>query len=196
MSILVGSTGGGCRSRLSSGCAPRWQSGPWASGRWYLDQASRADTLRSLGVSGSGAARLQTLAAEGRAISGTLLLRVDPQTSELREVRELRSNNGRAENHIRWRMLARETLDTATAVKQGLLIDYPVPDRPGSFKRRTPMIDPSCPLSGIEQAVSLPRLLANVAGPGPLGLPAPPVGVDTAMYMSGMSALSLQIIYV
>lgn len=159
----------------------RWRAGTWALGGHYLDLASSAESLRSLGISGEGENAALTLAAEGRTISGTLLLRLDPITHALREVRELRSNNGQMEDRIPWRLVSTETIDHATALKQGVLTAYPDAKAPATTSRITPIIDPICPLVEADFAANFPHVLASAGPVGLIGLPTLPAGVKQAV---------------
>ena len=181
--------------------AARWQSGPWAIGRRYLDLALEADVLRSLGVSGAGADAELTLAAEGPTISGTLLLRLDPISRELREVRQLQQNNGQTETLIPWRLLSSETITPALALRQGLLATLPN-DRTEAVERTGPILDPICPLLGADQTVSALQTLAtnyNIT----VGLPILPAPLTQGMVVgrsqrgenSGFEPTERQIIY-
>ncbi|MBA3943114.1 MAG: hypothetical protein H0X37_00970 [Herpetosiphonaceae bacterium] len=159
----------------------RWHHGPWATGLHYLDLAATADTLRSLGIAGSGSAATLTLSAEGRAISGTLLLRFDPVSHALREVRELQHNNGQTEERVPWQLRSTETLDEQTVAPHDLLTSYPDDNQPPLVERTSPIIDDGCPLTGSEQTQSLPRLLM-MPNLGPLiGLSALPTGLNQAL---------------
>ncbi len=158
----------------------RWYHGPWATGLHYLDLAATADTLRSLGIAGSGPAATLTLSAEGHTISGTLLLRFDPVNHALREVRELQRNNGQTEERVPWQLTSSQTLDEQTIMPIDLLVAYPDNSQPPLVERNSPVIDDGCPLTGSEQTQSLPRLLM-MPNLGPLiGLSALPTGLDHA----------------
>ncbi|MBA3946937.1 MAG: hypothetical protein H0X37_20545, partial [Herpetosiphonaceae bacterium] len=159
----------------------RWQHGAWATGLHYLDLAATADTIRSLGLSGSGSDTTLTITAAGHTISGTLLLRFDPLSHALREVRELRSNNGQTEERVPWRLLGSETIPESTALEHGLLITYPADTSPPLVDRSLPVVDRGCPLVGTDQAQSLPRLLTTPATGPLIGLPQLPPGLDHAL---------------
>lgn len=162
--------------------AARWQSGAWASGIRYLDLATSAASLRSLGVEGSGNEQLVTLAATGPAITGTLLLVFDLRSSELHSVRELRTDNGRIEARTPWRLIATETITPDLALQQGLLWTYPLASVPKIEARSAPILDRACPLLGSEQARSLPRSLSR---PELYGLPDLPAGVERGLLIGG-----------
>lgn len=163
--------------------AARWQAGIWAIGRRYLDAALAASSLRSLGVSGRDDEAALTLMAEGATISGTLLLRLDPQTEQLREIRELRTDNGETVTRVPWRLVLTQTVDDATALKQGLLIDHPTEPRPPSQQQVSPIVDRACPLTALARPLSFPRLLA-VANPYRIvGLPDLPPSIDRALLL-------------
>lgn len=140
--------------------AVRWQAGAWSLGLHYLDLAGEADSLRSLGVAGNGEAAELTLLAEGGAIEGSLLLRLDPDTRELREVREVRSANGETTAYVPWRLVLQEIVDPDTAGKQNLLDHYPN-NRPEIERHEGPLIDPGCPLTALAAPLSLLRVLAE-----------------------------------
>ncbi|MBA3943115.1 MAG: hypothetical protein H0X37_00975 [Herpetosiphonaceae bacterium] len=160
----------------------RWHHGPWAIGLQYLDLAA-AGQLRSLGTAGDGSDAALTISAEGPAIDGTLLLRFDPVSHALKEVRQLRTNNGQTEERVPWRLVLNATIDRDQAQQTGILIRYPGDALPDSVQRALPIIDRACPLTGPEQAQSLPRLLASQGqASGQLwGLPTLPLGIDRAM---------------
>lgn len=165
----------------------RWQSGAWATGARYLDLALAAASLRSLGVSGKGVEAVLTLAAEGREINGTLLLRLDPLTHELREVRELRQNNGQTQAFVPWRLVFTETLERATALRGAVLNGYPDPTPPKLVERTGPIIDPTCPLLGSEQTIKLPLAIATGQAGRLWGLPRLPPDTEQA-YLIGVPA--------
>lgn len=144
-------------AQLATTRAARWQSGPWAVGAHYLRLALDATSLRSLGTAGTGAAAALTLAAESDDIAGTLLLRLDPTTFTLREVQELRLNNGQTETTIPWRLTAQEPVANGKAVG---VLDPPLGSDLGNVQRG-PLLDAACPLLFAEQQLSLPKLLTS-----------------------------------
>ncbi len=161
--------------------AARWQSGVWALGKRYLDLAARAETLYSTGRAG-GITGTLTLSAAGREISGTLLLRLDPSTFALQEVRELRPDNGRIDLRVPWRLLLSESVEPQKALLAGLLSTFPAANAPRDVERALPIIDRACPLAGAEQALSIPRTLVPIYSRTiVIGLPVVPAGVDHAM---------------
>lgn len=158
----------------------RWQSGVWALGQRYLDLALAAPALRSLGLTGSGDRATLALSAEGGAFDGSLLLRLDPHTRELREVQLLRTNNGETERRVPWRLVTSEIVEPAAALKSGMLTNYPDNKMPTVSQRTAPILDRICPLVGAEQAISLPKVVAQL--PGVLvGLPRLPPSLDRAL---------------
>ncbi len=188
----------------------RWHSGVWALGQRYLDLAARAESLRSVGRTGSGEAAAVTLAAAGREISGTLLLSISPIDFALREVREIRSDNGRTVAHTPWRLVSSERVTPVEALRHSLLDGFPAKDMPDRAERTEKIVDRACPLPGIENAWRVPRALAAAGdGGGLVGLPELPADMTQVIAMGnggqGMSGESdsffvdpdaLQLIYV
>ena len=152
--------------------ATRWQFGPWALGRRYLEQALQAETLRSLGTVGRQAGTVVTLAAEGRALSGTLLLDLDAGSGELREVREVREEGGTTRARTPWRLLSEEQIPAETAQRAGIFLAVPVSPRPQEVKREQPLLDPACPALAEAHIASPAEVLAT--GWSPV------VGLDSA----------------
>jgi hypothetical protein len=155
--------------------AARWRYGVWALGRRYLEVALAADRLRSLGAvaqeENAPSAAVVTLAAEGRAINGTLLLRLDAVSGELREVREVVDDNGVAQSRTPWRLLDEEWITAADAKRAGIFTTVPRDNRPRELLREMPLLDPACPALVDGAVVSLPQQLASVSfGPSFFGL--------------------------
>lgn len=154
----------------------RWEHGVWASGKRLLERAASAASVRSLGIAGSGSEAALTLAAQGPTISGTLLLRLDPATFEVREIREVRQNNGQTETRTFWRLLRTETL--TAPLTTAALATYP-------GERDTPpvllagdMLDPACPF--VEASAAADLGAAIVAAPGRIvGFKQLPPGLDS-----------------
>jgi hypothetical protein len=165
--------------------AARWRTAPWSIGLRYLEQAARASSIRSLGLSGSGASAVLTLAVQDAEVDGTLLLRFDPVSYELREVREVRLDNGRTEQSTPWRLDGTETVDSVTALRQGVLTDYPFDWEPRSIKHEGRIVDRACPLVDLRYTLDFPQALGQVnAGVGVLGLPVPPPELQTAILVA------------
>ena len=129
----------------------RWQFGAWAAGRHFLQQAGAADEVRSLGSATNDQGSVLTLAAEGQAISGTLLLKLDTETGELREVREMSDEGGLTRSHTSWQLLDEEQMAPEEAKRRGIFFD--VQDR--VTKRQLPILDPACLRFGVEQALGI-----------------------------------------
>ncbi|CAA9384206.1 MAG: hypothetical protein AVDCRST_MAG93-9366, partial [uncultured Chloroflexia bacterium] len=161
----------------------RWQFGPWAVGRRYLTMARTAPTLRSLGVVSENGIRVATLTAEGDAIDGSLMLKMDAQTGDLREVREVRTDNGSTRIFTPWRLLAHEWLTTAEAKGASIFLTYPASERPEEVERSLPLIDTSCPSWQKEYTFSLSTVLSLTSIPI-VGLPNPPDEIDR-IYLGG-----------
>lgn len=172
--------------------AARWRLGAWALGRHYLEAALDADQLRSLGTvsveeNGTSVA-VVTLAAEGRAIDGTLLLRLDAATGELREVREVVDDNGVAHSRTPWRLLDEEWLSLTDAKRAGIFTTPPLTNRPRELLRTAPLLDPGCPALDDQALISLPQRLADApSGPSFFWLsPTPP---DTTQMVAASEPL-------
>lgn len=161
----------------------RWESGVWAIGQGYLNQALSADVLRSLGSVTEGDTQVLTLAAEGRTISGTLLLKLNAQSGALREIREVVSDSGVTEARIRWQLVAEERIDRTEALRQSLLTGYPAQSRPREEAQPAPILDRACPLWTTQHAWSLPKSLTNRWG-AVIGLGALPAGIEQ-VYFAG-----------
>ena len=161
----------------------RWQFGPWAVGQRYLTMARTAPTLRSLGVASENGVRVATLTAEGDTIDGSLMLKMDANTGDLREVREVRTDNGNTRIFTPWRLLAHEWLTTAEAKQTSIFLTYPAPNRPEEVERSLPLIDTSCPSWQKEYTFSLSTVLSLTAIPI-VGLPNPPAAIDR-IYLGG-----------
>lgn len=172
--------------------AARWRLGAWALGRHYLEAALDADQLRSLGTitqeeNGTSGA-IVTLAAEGRTISGTLLLRLNATTGELREVREVVDDNGVAHSRTPWRLLDEEWIPAVDARRAGIFTTPPMTSRPRELLRTAPLLDPGCPALSDEALISLPQRLANTpSGPSFFWMsPTPP---DTTQIVAASQTL-------
>lgn len=172
--------------------AARWRLGAWALGRRYLEAALNADQLRSLGTvtqeaNGTSAA-VVTLAAEGRTISGTLLLRLNAATGELREVREVVDDNGVAHSRTPWRLLDEKWIPAADARRAGIFTTPPMTNRPRELLRTAPLLDPGCPALADEALISLPQRLANTPS-GPSFFWLSPTPSDTTQIIAASQPL-------
>ena len=163
--------------------AARWSFGPWALGRRYLEQALAADTVRSLGIVAGDRGTVVTLAADGRAISGTLLLTLDGATGDLREVREVADDNGQTRARTAWQLLEEQHIPTAEARKAAIFTGSPWKSEFRELKRQQPILDPACPLLRDE---NLQDLATSVATPWPpiYGLAQVPPGTSH-MFVAG-----------
>lgn len=161
----------------------RWQFGPWAVGQRYLETARAATTVRSLGVASENGVLVATLSADGDTIDGSLMLKVDAQTGDLREVREIHMDNGSTRIFTPWRLLAQEWLTEAEAKQTSVFLRYPASQRPDEVERSLPLIDISCPSWQKEYMFSLSSVLSLAATPV-VGLPEPPAVIDR-IYLGG-----------
>ena len=178
-------TGAGDQAMLREA---RWRSGPWAIGRRYLEQALAAGSLRSLGAGVDGDQAIVTLAATGAPVEGRLLLELDAGNGELREIRQVRYDNGATRSRSVWRLLDEERIDADAARRSGVLTTYPLQRRPREVERPLPILDPACPLWGDEQARSLPRQL-GLGWPYVVGFDTLPPGTERAYYAGSPRAV-------
>ena len=155
----------------------RWRYGPWAAGRRYLQRGLAAERLRSLGVVQEGEAAVVTLSAEGAAIEGTLLLKLDARTGDLREVREITSDNGTTRARVPWRLLSEERLEPEAAKQVGIFRSVPLDPRPRELERAAPLVDPACPVLG-DQRVASPIEIIGRGWPSIIGFGTPPTGTQ------------------
>ncbi len=161
----------------------RWQFGPWAIGQRYIETARTAERLRSLGVATENGVKVATISAEGEGIDGSLMLKLDVQTGDLREVREIHTDNGMTRIFTPWRLLEQERISAAEAKRIGVFFNYPTPQRPDEVMRPLPLIDTSCPSWQKEYTFSLSSVLSRDTIPL-VGLPDLPAGIDR-IYLGG-----------
>lgn len=161
----------------------RWQYGPWAVGRHYLEQAQAAEQLRSLGVVVEDGQRVVTIAAEGSGIDGTLLLRLDAGDLTLNEVREVTVDQGTTSTLVPWRLANTQQIEPEAAMMSGILSSLPLQPRPREYERPMPILDPACPLWDINHAYSLTSTLKQGTTPV-IGLRQVPAGIER-IYLAG-----------
>lgn len=163
--------------------AARWSFGPWALGRRYLEQALAADTVRSLGVVADDEGTVITLAADGRAISGTLLLTLDGATGDLREVRAVADDNGQTRARTAWQLLDEQRIALPEARKAAIFTGSPWTSEFRELKREQPILDPACPLLRDENLLD-PATSVAMAYPPLYGLATLPAGTSH-MFVAG-----------
>jgi hypothetical protein len=161
----------------------RWQFGPWATGRRYLEQAQAAEQLRSLGVAVEDGYRVLTIAAEGPTINGTLLLKLDVDNLTLHEVREVLIDQGATSTRVPWKVGSIEHLDKVDATSSGVLDNYPAQPRPQEYDRPMPILDPACPLWDTDHAHSLTSTISQGITPV-VGLTQVPPEIER-IYLAG-----------
>ncbi len=137
----------------------RWRFGPWAYGRHFLELAVAADRLRSLGTITNDGGAVLTLSAQGEAFDGTLLLELDARTGDLREVREVRDDAASTRSRTLWQMLDEERITVDEAKWMAIFSDLPGSSGRPVAPRRLPILDPACPLYGVEHALNPPAAL-------------------------------------
>lgn len=157
----------------------RWQSGPWTSGRLLMEQALAAPTVRSLGTVTEGQHTILTLAAEGGIIDGTMLLRLDAATADLREIRQVTANHGQTRSETRWKLVSQERISSDAATRAGVFTTYPAKQPPRELNRVGTILDPACPLGGQENTVSIFKVLGS-GWPQIVGFRTLPADLDRA----------------
>ncbi len=90
------------------------------------------------------------------------MLKVDAQTGDLREVREIHIDNGSTRIFTPWRLLAEEWPTEAEA-KQTSVFLLSASQRPDEVERPLPLIDISCPSWQKEYMFSLSSVLSLAA---------------------------------
>jgi hypothetical protein len=161
----------------------RWQFGPWASGYRYLEAASAASVVRSLGVATEQGTTVMTLSAEGTGLRSSLMIELDARTGDLREVREIQNDNGSTRIFTPWRLLIHERMTEDEARQANVFRAYPLAQRPREIERTLPLIDTNCPTWQREYTFSLPSAL-NLHRSAVVGLDTPPSEIER-IYLGG-----------
>lgn len=164
----------------------RWASGPWAVARAYLEQASTAATLRSLGQA-PGDRNAVVLAASGGTVDGLLLLAIRPEDGAVSEVRVNTGDNGVTRSSVVWRLVDEQSPDSAGDVEH-FFVAAPAIAPAGTVMRSRAPLDDLCPLIADEAALSPARTL-GWGWPAVVGLPRAPDGTQRVYLMGHAGAL-------
>ncbi len=153
----------------------RWQFGPWVAGYHFIEEALSAQSVRSLGSVRDGERTILTLAADGPTISGTLLIKLDPETVDLREVREVVVDNGTTRSRTSWSLISEERITREAALQKSIFYDMPLQPEPREIVRSAPILDPACPELN-EKHIASPIETLGRGWPPIVGLQSPPTG--------------------